>query len=130
LPRFSIYPRLGDKGRLTGWANALLEKMAVSRMNRIVLGINPYFEKNYFLFGEDEAEVREFLTDYNLSYFSENKYWQIEAEGDLFTFANLESKRNITANSQADPRTRLQEVLLLFDLFQSNHTFPKLDTPT
>jgi len=120
LPRFSIYPRIGDRNRVSGWANALLEKMAVTRMNRIVLGINPYFEKNYFLFGENEADVREFLTDYTLSYFSENRYWQIEAEGDLFTFANLESKRNIGANSQTDPRTRLQEVLNLFGLFRSN----------
>ena len=122
LPRFSIYPRIGDRGRVSGWANALLEKMALSRMNPIVLGTNPYFEKNYFLFGENEQEVQEVLTDYNLSYFSEYKFWHIEAEGDLFTFANLEPRRNIGANPQTDPGAGLQEALNLFELFRSNES--------
>jgi len=122
LPRFSIYPRIGDRSRVSGWADALLEKMALSRMDRIVLGTNPYFEANYYLFGGNEQEVREFLTDDNLSYFSEYKFWQIEAGGDLFTFANLESRRNMGANLQTDPRTRLQEALNLLDLFRSNES--------
>ena len=122
LPRFSIYPRIGDRRRVSGWANALLEKMALSKMDRIVLGTNPYFETNYYLFGENEQEVRDFLTEDNLSYFSEYKYWQIEAEGNLFTFANLESRNNMRANLQADPRARLQEALNLFELFKSNES--------
>ncbi len=122
LPRFSIYPRIGDRSRVSGWANALLERMALSRMNPIVLGTNPYFEKNYFLFGENEEEVEEFLTDDNLNYFNEYKFWQIEAEGDLFTFANLESRRNVGASLQTDLGSRLQEALNLFELFRSNES--------
>jgi hypothetical protein len=120
LPRFSIFPKLGDKSRITGWADALLEKMATREMEPIVLGTNPYFEKNYFLTGESEAEVREFLTGTILSHFSEQKFWRIEAGGDLFTFSGPVFRRNKVAENQMDPRTRLQEALSLFELFKNN----------
>jgi hypothetical protein len=120
LPRFSIYPKLGDRSHVSGWADALLEKIATRQMDQIVLGKNPYFEKNYFLTGENEAEVREFLTEYILSHFNDQKFWRIEAGGDLFTFSNLDSRRNIDAGSPLELRDRQQEALSLFELFRAS----------
>jgi hypothetical protein len=120
LPRFSIYPKLGDKSHVSGWADALLERADAKRADRIVLGKNPYFEQNYFLTGENEQEVREFLTNTILSHFSDQKLWRIEAGGDLFTFSSLGSTRNISAGSPLEPHERLQEALGLFDIFRDN----------
>jgi hypothetical protein len=89
LPRFSLFPRLGEKGRLNDFANHFLEMLIEKRRNRIRLATNAHFEERYFLLGDDEPAITEFLDDYRLSRLGQATYRHLEAAGDCFSYSRF-----------------------------------------
>lgn len=121
LPRFSIFPKIDMEGKFAELANRFLTWAVEQSSNRIVFETDPHFERRYMVCGEDERAVKQFLSDYHLSRLSRGEYWQIEAEGDMFTLSKVEftSREN---NKVADLSERLREARMIFDLFRQSRS--------
>jgi cbb3-type cytochrome oxidase subunit 3 len=116
LPRFSLFPRLAEKGRLNDIANRFLEMLIEKRTNRIHMGTNPHFEERYFLLGDDVPEITSFLDDYRLSRLSQSTYRHLEADGDCFTYSRFVFASQGKRDRRADLKRDLAETRLLLDL--------------
>jgi hypothetical protein len=117
LPRFSLFPRLAEKGRLNDIANRFLEMLIEKRSNRIQLGTNSHFVERYFLLGDDVPAIRSFLDDYRLSRLSQSTYRHLEAEDDCFTYSRFVFATKGKRDRQADLKQDLAEARMLLELF-------------
>lgn len=121
LPRFSIFPKVDMQGKFAELANRFLTWAIARSATHIPFEANPHFERRYMVCGEDERAVRHFLSDYHLSRLSRGEYWQIEAEGDLFTLSKVDFSSGMK-NRETDLRERLREARMLFDLFRESRS--------
>jgi hypothetical protein len=116
LPRFSLIPRLVEKGRLNDIANRFLEMIIEKRSNRIDLDGNTHFEERYFLLGDDVPAIMSFLDDYRLSRLSQSTYRHLEAEGDCFTYSRFVFITRGNRDRQAELKRDLAEAHVLLEL--------------
>jgi hypothetical protein len=119
LPRFSLIPRVAEKGRLAEFANRFLEMLIEKRSNRIQLGKNTHFEERYFLLGDDREAIEAFLDEYRLSRLSQSTYRHLEAEDDCFTYSRFVFATRGKRDRQSDLKKDLSEARVLFDLLSS-----------
>lgn len=119
MPRFSLIPRVVEKGRLADLANRVLAMIMEKRSNRVELNLNPHFEERYFLLGDDETEIVNFLDTFRLSHLSQETYRHLEAAGNCFTYSrfvfNMREKRDIRRELEHD----LVDARRLLDVFRS-----------
>lgn len=117
LPRFSLIPRVAEKGRIAGFANNFLEMLIEKRSNRIQLGANVHFDERYFLLGDEEASIRVFLDTYRLSRLSQSTYRHLEADGDCFTYSRFVFASRTKRNLRVDLKRDIFEARALLELF-------------
>jgi hypothetical protein len=117
LPRFSLIPRVAEKGRLAEIANRFLGMLIEKRSNRIELKKNPHFEERYFLLGDDVPAIDLFLDEYRLSRLSQSTYRHLEADRDCFTYSRFVFSTPGKRNLQADLKRDIAEVNVLLTLF-------------
>lgn len=121
MPRVSITPKIEQSGFL-GLLGKLLHPVAVALFSREFRQIrferNPEFGRQYFVFGQDEEAVREFLSDQVLWRLSRDQNWQVETEKDLYTFTKLERDYLKMLKADLDLKQLVSEALVIFDLFR------------
>jgi hypothetical protein len=119
MPRFSLIPRVTEKGRLADLANRVLEMIMEKRANRIELNVNPHFEERYFLLGNDESAVTGYLDAFRLSHLSQETYRHLEVDEGCFTYSrfvfSMRDKRNVRSDLESD----LVDARRLYDIFRS-----------
>jgi hypothetical protein len=119
LPRFSLIPRVAEKGRLAEIANRFLEMLIEKRSNRIQLGKNAHFDERYFLLGDDREAIEAFLDEYRLSRLSQSTYRHLEAKDDFFTYSRFVFATRGKRDRQTDLKKDLGEARVLLDLLSS-----------
>jgi hypothetical protein len=120
LPRFSLIPRVVEKGRLADISNRFLEMLIEKRSNRIQLGKNSFFEERYFLLGDDVHAIEEILDEYRLSCLAQFAYRHLEADGGVFTYSRFVFTTRAERNVQADIKRDIAEARRLLELFSSS----------
>jgi hypothetical protein len=117
LPRFSIFPKLIEGGRLSEWGNRFLQALIQRRGGLVEVSHHPRFEERYFLLAADPAPVLRFLDSYRLSRLSSQAYQSIEAGGRTFTYSRfpMQTKRE-TAGDELE--LHLAQARNLYQIFQ------------
>jgi hypothetical protein len=116
LPRFSIFPKVVEGGKLSKWGNRFLEKLFERRGGLIEIPNHPRFNERYFLVASNPTPVLEFLTPYRLSLLSGEPYQSIEAGGNILTYAQFSFQR-ASPSRAANLEANLAQARNLYQIF-------------
>jgi hypothetical protein len=121
LPRFSLMPHLPFKGpvggalvqageRLSGWVASKAGLLPLSFAD------HPEFEAKFRVFGQNEAQVRQFLSPDRLAWLAGlPALYKVEAGGDAFALDCYPDRRNRPPEQEI--AALLEDAHRLFDLF-------------
>jgi hypothetical protein len=118
LPRFSIFPKIIEGGRLSDWGNRFLQALIERRGGLVEMNDNPRFDERYFLIAPDPVPVLVFLDTYRLSHLSSQSYQSIEAGGRIFTYARFPFE-HAGRDTEQHLREGLAQARNLYQIFQT-----------
>jgi hypothetical protein len=119
LPRFSIFPKLERDDFLSELVDRVFNAVISRSMSVIGFENHPAFDDRYYVAGEGGDAIRALLSDHVLWRLSRDKFWHVEAGGDLFTFAKFDLGSFGKLSGEVDLKERVKEALIVFDLFRT-----------
>jgi hypothetical protein len=117
LPQFAFFPKADSKYALSGIANKVVE-WGMSKMGTVIAFPEyPEFGARYVVTSEDDLGLaRGFFDERLVLYFSRTQLYMLRGAGDLFTFAEMDTK--FKAGEQENVNRRINRALEIFRVLQ------------